>query len=1136
MKSRSYVGPVTSLAFLGDDLFVGHGLELKFFTLSSSQPLLQWRKRIFKRERIQGIQLSPPTQDGEPVSDANVLLWGGKRFQILQLADLMNPSFNTSIEEEIPAPDWILHSVFLEPDGKVPRIAMMTAHNTILTYRHDQGIELASRYKWYPSPERCLLYSATLFRDSMVQTSDNLVAIAGTVFGEVLLWKLDTTQEKVPEKVELSSRYLSHEGSVFGVSISPEFSYAASCSDDRTIRVWDIEADITGSEGCREVKEPLAIGWGHQARIWGVRFLQAEEGYVRIISFSEDLTAKVWSMRLNGSKSLICTKTFKNLHSASGKNIWSLAVHPSERRFVTGGADSGIASWNILEDVRETLAIKETVANLEEILPPPSTLGAGKPTKDEPRKYVALGSRSFIVAMSSGWLLHCNLSQPGIEWQKVGFWPRIKNMSAMGAGMFGVDGTCNYVVALGDNTGKVLLQTWRQGLLLTPADSVNQDWIQICDTRPSDIFFSRYQNIEDPHSVYAAVTTFKPDTPIQLLKINVGTAEIPTIAQSWSLIPPDTFPFTAILVYACEGRIFCLAGSRHGAFALYSIIADGSTINPLKTWRHVHDDESITSLALKGISSQTDANASADSPIELLLTSTGRSGAYKSHKLFLDTAVQEYELFEINAVYPAAVPRVENYHKFTTSSTAEYEIIYGFRGRDFVLWNQTLGLEAASYDCEGGNRSWDFSFGADEDAQSEGLFVFTKSKKCYVVEFKQILRNPLLQTPFHGREVKTLAISSQGTIATGAEDTIIRLSSLDHETNQLLPLAFRKTHTTGLQDLVWSPCGGWLFSSGSVEEVYSWKINAETKLQSGTVGMLREAVYEVSTENLPDLRVCGLDATTIYTENGDHYGFLVGMVRSDSSIKLALYDIAGKKFTTIAEGHYKTSCLLQIRFHLTTYGGILIITAGTDGHVTFWDITETMSTCGVSAKPITSSDSVALSLNGPQASTLTPAKLRSEQWILSQPIHQNSIKVLEILNREGSEILLLTGGDDTAISVSRVICEQHAGKLGTRISGMTTRLLERAHASAVTALAILSTKPSVPNHQEKGIEFLSSGVDQQVKKWCIKLGEDTAIGSVEVVEDIYVSVPDVSSLALIDTGDNTKKLVVGGVGVEVLEL
>ncbi|KAK6527147.1 hypothetical protein TWF281_010340 [Arthrobotrys megalospora] len=1134
MKSRSYVGPVTSLAFLGDDLLVGCGSELKFFTLSDSRYSLQWRKRVFKRERIQGMQQSTHTESGE--LDTSLLLWGGKRFQIIRLSDLKNPNFSMSIEEEeISAPDWILHSVFLESDDKIPTIAIMTAHNTVLTYRHDLGIELASRYKWYPSPERCLLYSATLIIDSTSPVRNNLIVMAGTVFGEVLLWKLDTSQDKAPTKLGLSARYLSHEGSVFGVAISPDFSYAASCSDDRTIRLWDIRAGTTNSEGCREVREPLAIGWGHQARIWGIRFLREDQGKVRIISFSEDLTAKVWSLKSDGSKSLLCTQTFKNLHSASGKNIWSLAVHPSEWRFVTGGADGGVASWNMPDGSHEDPAIKETIANLLDVLPSPAS-GMGKPTKDEPRKYVALGSRSFVITMSSGWLLHCSLSQSGLEWQKVGFWPQIKNLSAMGAGKFMANGAYNYITAMGDNTGKVMLQTWCQGGLLTTADSSEEDWTQVCDSRPSDILFSHYQDTEDPCSIFAAVTTFKPDDPIRLLRIKADTTGNSTIQQSWSLIPPDTFPCTTILVCVFEGRILCLAGSRHGALAVYSITADNSIVNPSKTWRHVHDDESVTSLALKATTSLSDTGN--DPSIELLLASTGRSGAYKSHKLVINATAQNYELIETNAVYPAAIPRVENHRIISLNQDEDYEIVYGFRGRDFVIWNQTLGLEVASYDCEGGNRSWDFSFGTDDDTRDEGLFLFTRSKKCYIVEFKQILRNPLLQTPFHGREVKSLAVSSQGIIATGAEDTIIRLSSLNPETDGLIPLTFRKTHTTGIQDLVWSPCGGWLFSSGSVEEVYCWKVNAGIKLQPGTVGMLQEAVYDVSTDTLPDLRVCGLDVATVHADSGDHYGFLVGMVRSDSSIKLALYDIADKKFTTIAEGFYKTSCLLQIRFHLTSYGSILMLTAGTDGHVTTWDITEMMGTQGITAGPTISSGSTVsiLSLTSSQLLTPSPAKLSREQWIFSQPIHQNSIKVLEIFDPEEDEVLMLTGGDDTAISVSRVIFQQNANQPGRTIGGMTTKLVERAHASAVTAITALGTKTSDSNLQKQGLEFLSSGVDQQVKRWSIEFSEDLSIGSVEVIDDLYVNVPDVSSLALIDRGNGNSRIVVGGVGVEVLEL
>src|SRR5699024_577912 len=119
------------------------------------------------------------------------------------------------------------------------------------------------------------------------------------------------------------------EGSIFGVSISPEIispeekesrRFLASCSDDRTIRVWDISSLPPGtSEGGRlsmdrnirgtgfgtyigesGVKQDtcLAKTWAHDSRIWGVRFLGAasseENISFKIISYSEDTTCQVW--------------------------------------------------------------------------------------------------------------------------------------------------------------------------------------------------------------------------------------------------------------------------------------------------------------------------------------------------------------------------------------------------------------------------------------------------------------------------------------------------------------------------------------------------------------------------------------------------------------------------------------------------------------------------------------------------------------------------------------------------------------------------------------------------------------------------------------------------------------------------
>ncbi|EPS42072.1 hypothetical protein H072_3843 [Dactylellina haptotyla CBS 200.50] len=1139
MKSRSYVGPVTSLAFLGDDLFAGHGSDLKLFSPSGSRFTLKWRKRVFKRERIQGIQFQAPSLDCESPSGIKVLLWGGKRFQIVQLGGLDEEIIKISPEDEIPAPDWIIHSTFLESKDGITKIALMTAHNTILTYKHDLTIPMAERFKFYPSPERCLLYSANIVRDNTQSNSNSLIAFAGTVFGEVLFWKVDASDEVPVQEIGLSGRYLSHEGSVFGVSISPDLKYAASCSDDRTIRLWETNYLSTNGQlnDCLEVKEPLAIGWGHQARIWGTRFLKSDKDEIKILSFSEDLTAKTWIFNKSSpKKSLVCTQTFKSLHSASGKNIWSLAVHPSETAFVTGGADSGIASWNLgkalnvssqsgsVED-GPTTTIQETIVNLDEILPPTSSVPGKKPVKDEPRKYVALGSHAFIVAMSSGWLLHCALSSTGSKkWQKLGFWPQIKNTSALGMGKYEENGQIKYTVLLGDNTGKLLfLEANSEGLISTEVEEVETTWVQICESRPSDILFSNSQ--KDYNSLYAAVATFKPNEQIMLLQIQGATAR-----KTLSLSPPETFPFTKILVHQRGHKRILIAGSRHGALAIYDISNGDETqaIQPAQVWRHIHDDESITSLEYKSSSSLRNDE---DAQFKINFISTGRSGAYKFHTLSVNDTTAEYELSETNAVYPAAVPRVESYQILQhEASNNSYEIVYGFWGRDFVLWNQTLKIEAASYDCEGGNRSWDFSFGPTDTARNDGLFVFTKAKKCHIVQFSNILHDPLLQTPFHGRELKALAVSPATLfpyqiIATGAEDTVIRFSYVNPQTSELNLLTARKTHTTGIQDLVWSSCGGWLFSSGSIEEVYCWRVNIEgpADIPNGaSIGVVKEAAYDISTDSLPDLRVCGLDVMTVDGENGRHVGFLLGMVRSDSSIKLAFYDITSKKFITVAEGFYKTSCLLQICFHVTDHGSVLMFTAGTDGHVTIWDITGIL----IESNMTVGSKHIRLD-RGLKGSS--PAKLQQEQWISCQSFHQNSIKCLEVFDKGEDEVVMLSGGDDTAISVACIKFKRGEASGKGEIERSASKLIERAHASAVTTIKVVSSV------DQPHLEFVSSGVDQQIKKWSLKIAEYFTEVTTEVVEDVYVNIPDVAAICLVESTVGSK-LVVGGVGVEVLDL
>jgi WD40 repeat protein len=101
------------------------------------------------------------------------------------------------------------------------------------------------------SSTRSILYSAHLFWESQ----NCVLVAAGTAFGEIIYWSWSHDAD-MGATSHVHRVFLGHEGSVFGVRISKELPsdccqnlkrIIASCSDDRTIRIWDVsDVDTQG--------------------------------------------------------------------------------------------------------------------------------------------------------------------------------------------------------------------------------------------------------------------------------------------------------------------------------------------------------------------------------------------------------------------------------------------------------------------------------------------------------------------------------------------------------------------------------------------------------------------------------------------------------------------------------------------------------------------------------------------------------------------------------------------------------------------------------------------------------------------------------------------------------------------------
>lgn len=434
----SHIAPVTSLSFFSPSessdrlLLVGEDSFVKVYDVVANQLLR--RRRVFTRQRIHGIVVS--------ASGDHVLLWGGNSICIARTRALFADDYQM---REVKVSDWIFSAIFQE--GAEVQIVAVTAHNDLIEYSEDVG------WKKIVEGERCMLYAAQV---TILPGQDRVLVAAGTVFGEVLVWSVTRGKTAV-----LHRTFRGHEGSIFGVCISPGYEhdgverhFLASCSDDRTVRVWDISELDTLSQaegdgrkttgfGVKHVGEGcVALGWGHQARPWGIRFLPPRSGKeLEMVTFSEDLTVRFWefprTVRWGETAKLQNTKTHL-LHS--GKNIWSFAFDYERQLLATGGNDSRVtlldytgegtveSAWSIPE-IEKTLGFEPEPEPQAELSPRGKQKKMKKKPIDSFKVYEILDADTIVSTTAFGRIVvHDKRSD---KWESLGTWDRLKNGSAI---------------------------------------------------------------------------------------------------------------------------------------------------------------------------------------------------------------------------------------------------------------------------------------------------------------------------------------------------------------------------------------------------------------------------------------------------------------------------------------------------------------------------------------------------------------------------------------------------------------------------------------------------------------------------------------------------------------------------------
>ncbi|KAK0748273.1 WD40-repeat-containing domain protein [Apiosordaria backusii] len=1095
LQHNFVLSPITALEFYlagpsSSYLLAGEDTWLKIYDVATSHLVNQLR--VFRSQPIHGIH-AWKSEDGTSTTEGAFLIWGGQSVMVLSPSLVKSLIQGTALPElptEFQVPDWIYDGILFSSNGEVQG-ALVTAHNEIVTLTLSSNGNL---FQLGPvvSPSRPILYSANL---TFLGNGTILVA-GGTVFGEIIVWKFHLDSSPPPQW-EVLYVFTGHEGSVFGVTISPEIEVApgskirllGSCSDDRTIRIWDItdrqlavtqnggeidsktlgEARETGFGGNSEVKEEnkndstrgVAVAMGHLSRIWHVKFGEYTpglEGPINVYSFGEDTTRQRWELSLDlagsqGPKGALKHCTTDSCHS--GKNIWSAAVSNREGQasfIATGGADGKIviSGGNPTpgldggyEEFDLSLAFDDVLEQIQRNSETPSMdpLPKGN-AKHAFQKYAFLSDSRVITTTSPGRIFAAGI-------QETPKWKEIQLPDEVVADLRSYNvmkSVAMDTVVLGSSAGNIyLLQHGKSIRLVGKLSGKIQDVLPLVGAGVQD---------------WQAVITVLGDDRAYILSYNALTDEATIGGLTLSL--PEHYIATA----AAQVGSTIILGSRVGVVTLYPPSEDNTdTIPPGYSCRDPKTKDAITAIVpLPGSSSD--------------FLTTCRDGKYRIYSLGKENCA-----FTLYHEISPPMGMIEG--AWFTSTEKPELILHGFKGKQFIHYNDTTSTVLASIECGGAHRSFDVI--SPRTNPNAFRLIFTKSSHLrFYSQPSASLRT--LKEGGHGREIRAVACSATFKyIATAAEDTIIRIWTYSPTRPGIKCLATLEKHSSGIQSLQWlgDDC---LISSAGSEELFVWRI---TQIDSHyeTLAVKCEAVWNFCTKD-KDLRIMSFDTSNVSSGGVNHE---LAIALSNSTVHTYSYNPKSGEFEFGSEARYTGACPMQLRY---MPNGEDIMVAYTDGRLAIW------------TRPLYEPP--------PQAEMKLANKAPLGMGLLVK-LHQSSIKSLDAVSPRGGRWIIATGGDDNAL----IITELGLDDMGKYKVGGRYRV-SSAHGAAVTGLRIV-------RNEEDLIEVVTVSNGQRIKLWRAEPGRDGRGMRISLQDNKYSGIADAGDVEVISSG----KVMVGGVGLEV---
>lgn len=1199
--------PVTAIAVLSlspDNIhhsqlciLSGEDTHLKIRDVATSQ--LRASVQVFNAQPIQGIDTAAAETGGD------ILVWGGPWVALISRDRILDslqhggddgaPAvLRLSRTEVLRAPDWFYHASLSH--GSTSLGAVVTAHNEVIPLHVGKPAgQEQLRLSWgrvRAPPSRPILYSAQV---RWIGAEQVLVA-AGTVFGEIVVWRCRVSQQEDDsvDEVEVLYVFTGHEGSIFGVDISREIPIGespqkmlrllASCSDDRTIRVWDISEAMSSSilpvmdanrgskTGFPEAREtgfgentpselgvfarhvssmPLAMAMGHVSRIWSVRFAPPKPientGSLALYSFGEDATAQRWRLDLDG-RGIIARlaeggQEWKDeasltheaiIHRHTGKHIWSSAVSgfskpTQDLLVVTGGSDGKInaveettASENSSHAVMIDISGSEITSSLSVAEDERGGQDIVTTNGNAPERRQSAPGEPFLMyaLLSDGAVIATTLGGRVFRGLLSG---SDLSWTEVQLARQHQDDLKRYQVVRSIGASAALLGSISGHLYMYRGSSVRQ--IYKAPGKIADIFSLPADSIQ-------GLGIMAPGSSTSQSPIIVSTMGSPQARLLFLDVLADETVQREVVVELEKGFIvtavgccqdYLIFGSRSGALVLYKSTQDkqGGFEEVTRVERRTKDSVACV-IALP-------SKAGVPSPYFL---TTSRDGRYRIYEIKPATTPGQVEVRLRHEAVPPLGPLIESaYFTPSTPDTRPELILAGFRSRSFIIWNETRQLEVANVECGGGHRSFTYRVGPYQPERVS--FIWTRAARTCIYA-QAGLSQVAVKRGGHGREIKAVAARGGAgeLLATGAEDTTVRIwRHVPGSTgDELRCLAVVERHTTGIQCLRWAG-ENYLISSSGNEEMFVWRVTQLEGSDYEAPAVMCEAAYPDKTRD-GDLRITSFDVEVMSADaaesvDGEEEVLCLSLVLSNSTLKTYRYS-KSRGFMLLADGRYTGACPMQIR-HLrvaVTNKESRHDAASLDLHVL------TASTDGHIALWRTTCAS------GAASSTSPPIATAEHVLVEAHRLHQSGLKALDLHalpHTSPPSYALLTGGDDDALGHARLDWTDD-GQAG-RFTCSARSVAGGAHAAAITGLCVTGVVADPRGGLGYRVELCTASNDQRVRAWRVDVDVAGRAARMVLVGDRYSAVADCGDMERLEGGEagaacGGRGVVVAGVGME----